>query len=416
MTPVVATLAVLGLSLAAFVSGRVPPAVVAMGTALALWATGVITLDEALAGFSNPSVVFIAALLVVNTALQATSLPSRAAALIAPGDAPSARIALLRLMLLVAVLTPFAIPSAAIGATLPAAVVVAQRLRIPPSRLLLPAVFAAHAGSMLVLTGTPVNVIVSEQAAANGGRQFGFLEFGLVGIPLLLGTLLIAQALAGRLPLDRVPARSLVVLAPRASVPITRGDWTAAIVLATMVVTLATGLLPPAIAVLTAAGAMVMLRVINLDEALQRVPWGTVLIVAGMLPMSTAFIRSGAADLVGAGILTLAGDSSPRFALLAVCIVTVGLGQFISNMAATLIVAPIAISVAGSLDVSVMPFMMALTVAAAASFFTPVATPANTMVSDAGGYRFSDYTLYAPPFAALFLVIAVLLVPVFWPF
>ncbi|MFT4028810.1 MAG: SLC13 family permease [Protaetiibacter sp.] len=415
MTPVMATLLVLALSLAAFLSGRIPSAVVAIATAMALWGTGVITLPEALAGFSDPSVVFIAALLVVNAAVQSTGLAARVARVIAPGETPNARFALLRLMIVTALLTPFAIPSAAIGATMPAAVVVAGRLGIPPSRLLLPAVYAAHAGSMLVLTGTPVNAIVSQKAADSGGRHFGFLEFGLVGVPLLVGTLLLAQALSPRLPSDRVPMVSLLP-EPPVEGPLGRRSWAAIVVLVAMVVALATGIVPPAIVVLTAAGAMVLLRVIALDDGLRRVPWSAVLIVAGMLPMSTAFISSGAADMVGDGILDLTGQTGPHLALLAICLVTVVLGQFITNMATTLIVAPIAISVAGTLEVSVMPFMMALTVAAAASFFTPIATPANTMVLEPGGYRFSDYARYAPPFGLLFVVVAVLLVPVLWPF
>ena len=66
----------------------------------------------------------------------------------------------------------------AVAALLPVAVVVAVRVGLPPSQLLLPLAFAAHAGSMLALTGTPVNIIVSEFAADAGGRAFGFFEFG----------------------------------------------------------------------------------------------------------------------------------------------------------------------------------------------------------------------------------------------
>lgn len=415
MAPVVVTLVVLGLSLVAFLSGRVPAPLVAIGSAMALWATGVIPLDDALAGFADPSVVFIAALLVVSTALQSTGIAAKAAILIAPGDTSSARGALVRLMLLVAALTPFTIPSGAIGATMPAANVAALRLGIPASRLLLPSVYAAHAGSMLLLTGTPVNAIVSQQAAENGGRHFGLFEFALVGVPLVLGTVLLAAFATARLLPDRAPPLGTVEVETRVT-PVGRRGWTALAVVVALVAVLATGLVPAAVGALVAAGAMILLRVIPMDEALRRVPWSTVLLIAGMLPMSTAFIRSGAADLIGEGIIRLTGGAGPALALLAICVVTILLGQFITNMATTLIVAPIAISVAASLDVSVMPFMMALTVAAAASLFTPLATVANTMVLEPGGYRFGDYARYGFPFAILFLVVAVLLVPVFWPF
>src|SRR5690606_29472396 len=78
----------------------------------------------------------------------------------------------------------------AVAALLPMVVVLAVRLRRTASQLLMPLAFAAHAGSLLALTGTPVNVIVSDAAASDGGR-FGFFEFALVGVPLLTGTILI---------------------------------------------------------------------------------------------------------------------------------------------------------------------------------------------------------------------------------
>ena len=75
----------------------------------------------------------------------------------------------------------------------------AVRLGRSPSQLLLPLAFAAHAGSLLVLTGTPVNVIVSEAADEAGVGSFKYFEFALVGVPLLLGTIAIVVLLGERL-------------------------------------------------------------------------------------------------------------------------------------------------------------------------------------------------------------------------
>ena len=91
------------------------------------------------------------------------------------------------------------------------------------------------------------------------------------------------------------------------------------------------------------------------------VSWSTVVLVAGMIPLSTAFITTGAADLV-AGLVLNIGGSSPVPALLAMSVLTVILGQLISNTATVLIVLPIATVLAADLHVSIMPFMMALTV------------------------------------------------------
>ena len=92
------------------------------------------------------------------------------------------------------------------------------------------------------------------------------------------------------------------------------------------------------------------------------------------------------------------------------------LGQFLSNLATVLVVAPVAIAIAQTAGVSPLPMMMGITVAGAASFLTPVATTANLMIQEPGAYRFGDYWKFGLPCIALFGVIAVFLVPVIWPF
>ena len=144
--------------------------------------------------------------------------------------------------------------------------------------------------------------------------------------------------------------------------------------------------------------------------------WTTVVLVGGMIPLSTAFISTGAADAIAAWLLGVVGDSSPHLALLALCVLTVILGQLISNTATVLIMIPIATVLAADLQVSVLPFMMALTVAGAAAFLTPVATPANTMVMEPGGYRFTDYWKLGLPLLVLYVVAAVWWVPLIWHF
>lgn len=526
MDPVVVTFAILGLAVIAFVSGRIPIAVVAIGVALALWATGVLTLEQSLAGFGDPTVLFIASLFIVSEGLDATGVTARLGRLVvAKGGANRNRVLLL-VMLLVAVLTALISVNGAVAALLPMAVVVAVRIGLPASQLLLPLAFSAHAGSMLALTGTPVNVIVSEFAADHAGGPFGFFEFALVGAPLVVGTLLLAMLFGKRMlparsaatvPRDltdharvlladysgladadgggraalidaengvaevMVPPRSklvglrvfpgmstpsgrLVLLAvsrngreltsPEVDVAVgdvllLQGTWDdleantagdevrvvdapaavrgqaapigvrgiiAIAVLGAMVVLLATGLVPAVVAGLLAAGVMILTRVVSIGRAYRSISWTTVILVAGMIPLSTAFTTTGAAEIVGNALVTAAGPGGPLVVLLAVCVLVIVLGQLISNMATALIIAPVAISAAAELGVSGRPFLMALTVVAAAAFLTPIATPVNLMVMGPGGYRFGDYARFGWPFTLLFLAVAVLLVPLIWPF
>ncbi|HEY6075239.1 MAG TPA: SLC13 family permease, partial [Gaiella sp.] len=170
------TFLILGVTVAVFVWDRLPVAAVALGVALSLWATGVLDLEQALGGFGDPTVIFIASLFVVSEALDSTGVTAWAGQqLIARAGHSRTRVVVLT-MLLVAVLTALISVNGAVAALLPVVAVMALRLRMSPSQLLLPLAFGAHAGSLVALTGSPVNVIVSEAAGDAGVGRFGFFE------------------------------------------------------------------------------------------------------------------------------------------------------------------------------------------------------------------------------------------------
>lgn len=198
--------------------------------------------------------------------------------------------------------------------------------------------------------------------------------------------------------------------------PLGRGAKRALIALAAMVLLLATGLVPPAVAGLLAAGAIVLTRVMTIEQTYRAISWTTVILIAGMVPLSNAFISTGAADTVADIVLGLIGSSSPHLALLVLGLITMVFSQFISNVATVLIMIPIATAIARGMDLSVLPFMMALTVIGAAAFLTPIATPANLMVMQPAGYRFGDYWKLGVPLMIVYLLVAVFYVPLIWPF
>ena len=157
-------------------------------------------------------------------------------------------------------------------------------------------------------------------------------------------------------------------------------------------------------------------NVLTVEQCYRAISWTTVILVAGMIPLSTAMTQTGAAAKLADQLVNIVGDAGPHALLLGLFLLTVILGQLISNMATALIVIPVAISAAGDMDVSAKPVLMCVTVAAAASFLTPVATPANLMVMGPGGYRFGDYWKLGLPLIVLFGAVSILLVPVFWSF
>ena len=202
----------------------------------------------------------------------------------------------------------------------------------------------------------------------------------------------------------------------RRHIPLGTGARRALLVLAVMVVLLATGAVPPAVAGLLAAMALVVSRVLTIEQAYRGISWPTVVLVAGMIPLSTAMTQTGAAQRLADALVDVVGGAGAYALLAGLFLLTAVLGQLISNMATALIVFPVALEAAQDLHVSVRPVLMCVTVAAAAALITPVATPANLMVMEPGGYRFSDYWKLGLPLLALYGAVAVGLVPVFWRF
>jgi di/tricarboxylate transporter len=592
-------LAIIAAVVVLFAWDRLPVVIVCIGCAFALWATGILTLNQALAGFGDPATIFVASLLVASAGLEKTGLTAWAGRqlMTLAGDSRPRLVTLV--MAFCAVLSALITVNGAVAALLPVIVVLAMQVGRPPSKLLMPLVFGAHAGSMLALTGTPVNVLILDASVEAGFGGFGYFEYALVGVPPLAGCIAIAVLLGehllpvresasippdlsrhartlveqfgltegvsrlrahaasplagqrrGRLdlsgwpglalisteaargrggsgwtagdvlvlrgedsavaafaeaqgltPCDAAPPRPLenslfgreagvaeVMVPPRSpligqrSFPgmvtesgdlivlsvqragetlerstelragdtvLLQGTWEALdqrlaapevlvvnapdtvrrqaapmgtparnmiLVMAAMVILLATGMVPAAVAGLLAAAAVLLLGILSLDELYRSIAWTTVILVGALMPLSTAITTTGGAAILADALIAALGDADPRLFLAGLFVLTAVLGQIISNTATALIVIPISVAASLELGLSPQPVLMCVAIAAAGAFLTPVATPTNLMVMEPAGYRFTDYWKFGLPLMLWFFIVAVLLVPLIWRF
>jgi di/tricarboxylate transporter len=171
--------------------------------ALVLFFTGILNVNQAMSGFGDPTVVFIAALFVVGAGLEAAGVTTWAGQLIVEKAGQSRTRLMVLIILVTAIFTATISVNGTVAALLPVAVVVAIRLGIPTSQLLLPLCFASHGSTMLTLIGAPLNVIASNTAAGAGYGYIGFFEFAVAGIPTLLGTAAIILLFGRRLLPER---------------------------------------------------------------------------------------------------------------------------------------------------------------------------------------------------------------------
>ena len=634
------TFLILIVTIALFIHGRLRADFVALLSMMALFLAGILTTPQALAGFSDSTVILIAALFVVSEGLSRTGVTAWLGSVMLRATAGSSRRLLIVVMLGAAALSAFISNTGTVATLLPAVVSAVWRLGEVPSHFLMPLAFATNTGGLLTLTGTPSNIVVADALTKAGLPPFGFFEFSLIGLPLLFFTLLYMLTIGRRLlprressdrPVDlgksvgevadtfrlderlyalRVRARSPLAgktlaeaalgrdyqvtvvrvernapeeeadapsndtqqrlrrlgdqmrdrmsnrpVAEDADLPgpgtvihaqdrllvkgrgeyverlaadqhlglrpvigdgealsaellsaeigiaevllavrseyigrtlaevrfadkyqvqvlsiwrgdrqlvktteplkfgdalLVRGRWTdidllageprnfvvvgspealsrqvveltprsviAVLALAGMVVMMVTNVVPTVFAALIAAAVMVLAGCLNMNQAYRAVGWQSVILIAAMIPMSTALEITGGAQLIADGLVATLGQLGPVALLAGVFLLTTGFSQVISNTATAVLVAPIVLEAAFSLGVSPYPLLMGVAVAASNAFLTPIATTTNLMVFTPGGYHFNDYFKVGLPLTLLFLMLTLLLVPLIWPF
>ncbi len=616
------TFAILAATVALFIWGRLRADIVALLALLALFLTGILTTAQSIAGFGDSTVILIAALFVVGEGLSQTGVTAWLSSRLRALAGRSLTGLIVAAMAVGALLSAFMSNTGATAALMPAVVSAAWSVGSVPSKTLMPLAYATSSGGLLTLMGTPPNIIVADTLSAAGLEPFGFFEFGLIGLPLLLisvvymafvgvrllpnqsnlpapedltaavGQLADAYSLHGKIfrlrvraqsslagktlaeaalgrnyeitvlkverardadpddgaaaasaapAAERLPdggtvlyagdvllVRSTAELVQRAMLdcnfgvqtveeteePLTgtllsheiglaevlvtprstyigqtlaesrlfhkfgvqvlgirrnneiakrqrvrlqfgdsllvRGPWeaitrladerrdfvvvgrpealarqvvslnrdslVAGAVLLGMVGLMVSGLTPTVIAALIAAVAMVVFGCLNMEQAYRAISWSSVVLIAAMIPMSTALQVTGGAEFLASHLVATLGALGPPALMAGVFLLTSAFSQVISNTATTVLVAPIVLQTALALGVSPYPLLMMVAVGASTALLTPIGTPPNLMVMSPGGYAFSHYTKVGLPLVLLFLIAGLVLVPFLWPF
>jgi di/tricarboxylate transporter len=155
--------------------------------------------------------------------------------------------------------------------------------------------------------------------------------------------------------------------------------------------------------------------VLSPSEARGALELDVLVVIAASFGLGKAIEASGLAASLGHLIIEGSSGFGPIGVLLAVTLATIALTELITNNAAAVLLFPIAIATAAQLGLDPRPFAIAVTVAASASFLTPIGYQTNTMVYGIGGYRFTDYIRLGLPLTILVIIVIVTVVPVFWP-
>ena len=193
----------------------------------------------------------------------------------------------------------------------------------------------------------------------------------------------------------------------------------AALIMLGMIVVMACDFIPvaPVTAVIVAGLLMVLTGCFrNVEAAYKTINWESIVLIAAMMPMSTALQKTGVSAWISSSLVSGLGNYGPLALMAGIYFTTSLMTMFISNTATAVLLAPIAMSSAMQIGVSPVPFLFAVTLGASLCFASPFSTPPNALVMPAGQYTFMDYIKVGLPLQIILGIVMILILPYLFPF
>jgi di/tricarboxylate transporter len=266
---------------------------------------------------------------------------------------------------------------------------------------------------------------------STGSRAFlTHLEHGVIGVrrndrmitgdpehtPLVEGDILLLATTPGNMfRLSEHDALTIINEYENKALDV-RKAVTAIVILAGVIALPTLGIAPIVMSAMVGVLALLVARVIDPEEAYRAVEWKVIFLLAGVLSMGAALQKTGGDQLIAESLRNLLGGSPPTVALAVVFGITFLTTNVMSNNATAALMTPIVLQLAPALQVSERPFIIAVTFAASLAFMTPMGYQTNSMIYVPGNYRFNDYLRVGTPLNILVWIVAVWVIPRYFPF
>lgn len=418
MSPVSITLSLLVFTIVMFVWEKIPLAVTAMIVCITLVVTGVFDVKTAFAGFINTNVILFVAMFVVGGALFETGVTDKIGGIVTR-YAKTEKQLIVAIMLVCGILSGFLSNTGTAAVLIPVVIGTAVKSGFAQSRLLMPLAFASGLGGNLSLIGSPGNLI-AQSALEQVGLSFGFFEYAKLGIPMLLCGIIYFVTFGYKLlPENAGSATQDTETRKKAACPKYKQVIAVLVLVFTILGMIFEKQIGIPIAIIGSIGALslIVTRVITEKQAYQSIDSQTIFLFGGTLALAKALETTGAGALMASSIIDLLGQHASPFLLLsAVLVISCVLTNFMSNTATAALLVPIGLSIAHSMGADSRAVLMAIVIGCSCAYATPVGTPANMMIFSAGGYKFMDYVKVGLPLIIISVIVALILLPVFFPF
>ena len=350
-----------------FVLEKIPLGVTSMIVCIGLVVTGVLDIKTAFAGFIDSNVILFVAMFIVGGALFETGMANKIGGIVTK-FAKTERMLIVAIMVIVGFMSGVLSNTGTAAVLIPVVIGIAARSGYKRSRLLMPLVFAAAMGGNLSLIGAPGNLI-AQSALEEINMEFGFFEYAIVGLPILIIGILFYATIGYRLLPDHdVTEESGFDTAKDFSDVPAWKQWLSLIVL--------------------------------------------VLTLLAMIFEKKIGIKLSISGCIGA----LGSHPSPYILTFVVFILCCVMTNFMSNTATTALMVTICLSIAEGMGADPRAVLMACVIGGSCAYATSIGMPANTMVVGAGGYRFMDYVKAGFPLIIIATIISMIILPIAFPF
>ena len=406
MSPSTITLLFLLFAVVMFVWEKIPLGVTSMIVCLGLIVTGVLDVKTAFAGFVDSNVILFVAMFIVGGALFETGMANKIGGIVTK-FAKTERMLIVAIMMIVGLMSGVLSNTGTAAVLIPVVIGIAAKSGYKRSRFLMPLVFAAAMGGNLSLIGAPGNLI-AQSALQELGLQFGFFEYAIVGLPILVAGIIFYATIGYKLlpnhdvkddgafdtqkDFDNVPAWK---------------QWLSLIIL---IVTLLAMIFEDKIGIKLCVSGGIGALLLILTGVISEKDGGT-------LSLAAALQSTGAGEMIAGKVIGALGESPSPYILtfvvfLLCCIMT----NFMSNTATTALMVPICLSIAQKMGADPRAVLMACVIGGSCAYATPIGMPANTMVVGAGGYKFMDYVKAGFPLIVIATIVSMIILPIAFPF
>jgi di/tricarboxylate transporter len=197
--------------------------------------------------------------------------------------------------------------------------------------------------------------------------------------------------------------------------PDTRRAPLAVLIMTGVVVAIMFGNVPTPVAAVVGASIMILTGCLSMEHAYRAIDWKAIFLIAGMLPLGTAMLQTGAASFLATQVTDTLGNSGPWTVVMGLYVFAALGTLVIPSAVLVVLMAPIVLSTMADLGLQPETAMMAIAIAAGASFISPISHPANILVMGPGGYKFVDYIKVGLPLMILVFIVVSFMLPLVWP-